>query len=137
MNGIIHIMSHNNSFEKMIQNRSYEDIFYDVFKYVDQLVHLTKPQKLLMIAADGVAPRAKMNQQRTRRFKKNNLDVNQLNILKQQGKEVEDIFNSDCISAGTEFMQKLSEAFDLYISVKMGMDPLWKNVRKLIQKLFY
>lgn len=121
-------MSHNNSFEKMLQNRSYEDIFYDVFKYIDQVVHLTKPSKFLMIASDGVAPRSKMNQQRSRRFKKVNLDDNQFKVLKKLGKDVNDIFNSDCISAGTEFMQRLSEAFDLFIAAKMNTDPIWKNV---------
>ena len=131
-------MSHNNSFEQMIQNRTYEDIFYDVFKYIDQIVHLLKPNKFLMIAADGVAPRAKMNQQRTRRFKKTNLDDNQLETLKRCGKTVEDVFNSDCISAGTEFMDKLNAAFDLYISQKISTDPLWKDVSKMkLIKIFF
>lgn len=122
-------MAHNNSIEKMMNNRSYEDIFYDVFKYVDQLVHLMRPNKVLMLAADGVAPRAKLNQQRTRRFKKNNLDQGQLEMLNKEGKTVTDLFNSDCISAGTDFMTGLSEAFDLFISTKLSSDPLWKNVR--------
>lgn len=121
-------MAHNNSIEKMMNNRSYEDIFYDVFKYVDQLVHLMRPNKVLMLAADGVAPRAKLNQQRTRRFKKNNLDQSQIDMLNKEGKIITDLFNSDCISAGTDFMTGLSEAFDLFIATKLNNDPLWKNV---------
>lgn len=47
-----------------------EEIFRNVCYYVDRIVtDIVKPKELVYMAIDGVAPRAKMNQQRSRRYR--------------------------------------------------------------------
>ena len=82
------------------------------------------------MAIDGVAPRAKMNQQRARRFR-TALDAE---VAREkaiaQGLEMpkEDPFDSNCITPGTEFMAKLTEQLKYFINKKVSEDVEWQGV---------
>ena len=89
MNGIIHGCSHNNQEEDSTEDddadklaaikrdlesgpvgRPEEDVFRDICYYLDRIVRdVAQPKELLYLAIDGVAPRAKLNQQRARRYR--------------------------------------------------------------------
>ena len=68
MNGIIHNCSHPNDNDPSFRI-SEQKIFQDIFHYLEVLFRIVKPKKVMFMAIDGVAPRAKMNQQRGRRFR--------------------------------------------------------------------
>ena len=58
MNGIIHPCCHPVG---KPQPKSEVEMFNNVFEYTDKVISIVKPQRLIYMAIDGVAPRAKMN----------------------------------------------------------------------------
>lgn len=139
MNGIIHPCTHgNNDSEIVILDET--AMFKKIFLYVDRLYKMVKPGKLLYLAVDGVAPRAKMNQQRSRRFRSaKEAETLAAELIarknapgskaKKQGDEdwLDRRFDSNCITPGTDFMLKLSISLSKWVEFKMKTDPFWQN----------
>ena len=101
MNGIIHNCSHPDDSNAHFRITE-DEIFIAVFGYIDHLFTKIKPQKLFFMAIDGVAPRAKMNQQRSRRFKTAKEAKEIREKAERSGEELpkEAAFDSNCITPG-------------------------------------
>jgi len=80
------------------------DVINMVIQKIDTYVDFIRPTGTLFIAFDGVAPFAKMEQQRTRRYKSWFLSKNSF-----CDKEKKISWNTSAITPGTNFMNKLSE----------------------------
>ena len=129
MNGILHNCSHANDDE--VSMKTDKDVLLAVFYYIDRIVHIVKPQKMLYMAIDGVAPRAKLNQQRSRRFRSAKDASVVLAEARARGDEVDEnnVFDSNCITPGTEWMARMSSMIKYFIKRKLKEDPLWQNIR--------
>jgi 5'-3' exonuclease len=100
----------------------------EIIKYVinkiEEYILSIKPTDTIFIAFDGVAPFAKMEQQRTRRHKTQFMaDVNFDNNTTVKPK-----WNTTAITPGTEFMQKLSDS----ITYSFSFVESKYNVKKII-----
>ncbi|CAM9801963.1 unnamed protein product [Lampetra planeri] len=129
MNGIIHTCSHPDDTDVHLRIPE-EKIFSDIFHYIEVLFRIIKPRKVFFMAVDGVAPRAKMNQQRGRRFRsaKEAEDKIKKAIEKGEVLPTEERFDSNCITPGTFFMARLQERLKSFVSDKLDTDRLWHGV---------
>ncbi|KAI9815636.1 MAG: 5'-3' exoribonuclease 2 [Thelocarpon impressellum] len=147
MNGIVHPCSHP---EDKPAPTTEVEMMLEIFKYTERVVNMVRPRKLLMIAVDGVAPRAKMNQQRSRRFRsaqeakekdEDNAEFLKLLKAKAMGSSVngavEDQMNkktwdSNAITPGTPFMDILALSLRYWTAYKLNADPAWAKLKIII-----
>ena len=78
-----------------------------VLEYIDKLIEYADPKKGVYLAIDGVAPVAKIKQQRYRRFKSVHDKILFDNIRLKHNKDVHKSWNNSAITPGTVFMEKL------------------------------
>ncbi len=82
-----------------------------VIEYTRKIIFdIVKPTKYVFIGLDGTVPRAKMNQQRFRRYKSKKMKEYYSKIDAKYGIIKEELWDTNCITPGTIFMEKLSVA---------------------------
>jgi 5'-3' exoribonuclease 1 len=81
---------------------------------IERLLTLIQPTKTLVIAFDGVAPKAKMGQQRTRRFDARN---------GKEEKPEDERFSPSYITPGTEYMIRLDGYMRSWIAANINLLP--------------
>eukprot|EP00917_Polyrhabdina_sp_WS-2016_P032642 GHVP01069579.1.p1 GENE.GHVP01069579.1~~GHVP01069579.1.p1 ORF type:complete len:663 (+),score=127.45 GHVP01069579.1:1789-3777(+) len=114
MNGIVHNCSHP---EGRKQPETTKEIFKKVTKYLDRIMEIVRPRKVLFIGIDGVAPRAKMNQQRSRRFLSARTETD--------NDESKTWFDPNCITPGTHFMEELTIYLQDYLQTAVKENILY------------
>ena len=124
LNAVIHSATHGADDSPVTP--SDEIVQARLMKELDTIIMLLNPQKLIYFSVDGTVPRSKMNQQRDRRFVSGKRRMAQ---IEKSGSE--DVFDSNAISPGTAFMERVNEMIQYYISLRMSTDPAWKKLTVL------
>ncbi|EFO63060.1 5'-3' exoribonuclease 2 [Giardia lamblia P15] len=149
-NGLIHPCFHP---EGRPQPETEAEVFEEIFQVIDRVVSVCRPRRLLYLAVDGPAPRAKLNQQRSRRFmaayerqiKQRAQERRHMNLgdtepsLKKLGFEenkamdtfTENALDSNAITPGTPFMSRLSVALKYYVANRQANSKLWRHLTVL------
>ena len=111
------VKNHNNLYQNNINNIKNDvnlyskleiKMFEEIIEYIVKLYKFSKPKNILYVSIDGVAPRAKMEQQRIRRYRtyKEKQIVDSIYIKYNQ--DIESYWDTNAITPGTTFMLKLS-----------------------------
>lgn len=142
MNGIIHPCCHP---EDKPEPKNEDEMMILIFEYIDRIISCVRPRRVLYMAIDGVAPRAKMNQQRSRRFRASKESAEKAQLMEELREEMmtkgarlppakpaTERFDSNCITPGTPFMFRLADCLRFYIHDRLNNDPGWENIKVVL-----
>ena len=122
-NSIIYDAVHNIDFTKIVES-DIDTIIKAVCNKIDEYIFQLQPDNNIFIAFDGVAPVAKLEQQRARRYK----STYQNKISKGIFKDTKpDAWNTTAITPGTIFMNRLNQKIRIFYA-----DPIKYNVNRII-----
>ncbi|CAD7971460.1 unnamed protein product, partial [Amoebophrya sp. A25] len=162
MNGLIHQAAQKVIAETeaaKVEEPEHSRIYWETCNTVDMLVHLVRPRAVLFLAVDGVAPAAKMSQQRERRYRnawERNAKLGQSernNVLQptdeqtssrmpptcsktNDGPGQEDAssipFDSNWITPGTPFLHEFGRYLEHFVQVKCSEDPVYQHLDVIV-----
>ena len=185
LNGVLHGCAHNNADQTnlgdleeeevteqtanenegdMKDRIRHDEIIDHVEAYLDRLIgDIARPTTLVYIAIDGVAPRAKLNQQRARRFKTGaesssesmerdyeaqrnsagtlsgtiTVDLDMQKALQNKSVEEDDgFYKGNSITPGTVFMQEITERIERFVS-KRANEGVWASCENKAPQIIF
>lgn len=132
LNGVLYRCAKDDKalFRDILKGKNFGEIFASIFNYINFLVNHTRPRKRIYIAIDGVAPRAKMNNQRQRRYHsaRANKSLNDFLTNELQTDPGVVSFKNNSISPGTDFMMDLIDHVKFFVQRKIHEDDNWKGI---------
>jgi hypothetical protein len=111
-NSIIYDAYNKMEFDKLTETIAVS-IIKRVINKIEEYISIIKPSQTVIIAFDGVAPVAKLEQQRSRRYKSGYQNEISRAIFK---KEKDDAWNTTAITPGTKFMSELNLSISKHFS---------------------
>ena len=134
-NQVVHNCTHVNA---SLAAKPEAEQFREMHAYALRLMRLLGPRSLLMLAVDGVAPAAKIAQQRTRRYTSalrrsesarhrdsavRELSAGDPQVAEELDRATQLPFDSNVITPGTPFMGRMEVALNAWLCERLASDP--------------
>jgi 5'-3' exonuclease len=98
------------------------EYFQMIAQRLGEIISTIKPTLFLTLAVDGVAPLAKISQQRGRRYKSSHTSKTP-NLGVSLGSPVHQVFDPNCITPGTALMSRLDNYLQRWIATNRNSLP--------------